>query len=220
MNMRRSSGRIRIEEIFEPTITAQAQAFLESGKPAALVAKALLIAGALGCVIFVGAVTPNLFSAFGRMQGRKNKISQEGFYRLRKSIYYLKRKRLVEYMSSKDDEDTYRFTNTGKAKLKKFIFDELTIPTPERWDGQMHLIMFDIPHSKRNARDALRRKLQMLGCFQLQKSVWAHPFPCHEEIMYVADIFGVANNIEIVATKNLTNPKALEHFRDLLGDYL
>ena len=95
----------------------------------------------------------------------------------------------------------------------------MIIPVPKKWDGQIYLIMFDVPDSKRNARDALRQKLQSLGCFQFQRSVWAHPFPCYEEIMYVADVFGIANHVEVISTKNLTNPMVFEHFSALLEDY-
>ena len=218
--MKTGGGRIRIEEIFEPALRARLEDFLASDRPAAQVSKALLVAGAMGCVVFAGAVAPNLFYAFGRMFGRKNKISKEGFYRLRKSIYNLKRQRLIEYVGTKNEEDIYSFTNTGKAKLKKFIFNEMAIPAPKKWNRQIYLIMFDIPHNKKAARDALRRKLQELGCFSFQKSVWAHPFPCYEEIMYIADVFGVAKYVEIVETKNLTNPSVFEYFGGLIKDYL
>ncbi|MEK7566571.1 MAG: hypothetical protein AAB527_00335 [Patescibacteria group bacterium] len=214
--MKKGGGRIRIEEIFEPTIKARAEAFLESGKPIAHLTKALLAVGALGCVIFIGAVAPNLFSAFGRMGGRKAKVSEAGFYKLRKSLYHLKKRRVVEYIGTENEEDVYRFTNKGREIIKKFIFDSPIIFPPKKWDGQMRLIIFDIPNNKKKASDALRRKLQLLDCFPLQKSVWVHPFPCYEEIKYIADVFGVADCVEVVATKDLDNPAVFKHFASLL----
>lgn len=217
--MKKGGERIRIEEVFEPTIKARAELFLESGRPVAYLAKALLAVGALGCVIFVGAIAPNLFSALGKMNGRKARISESGFYKIRKSIYYLKQRRVVEYIGTKNGEDIYRFTNQGKSVIKKFISDLPIIIPPKIWDGQMRLIIFDIPSNKKNASDALRRKLRLLGCYPLQKSVWVYPFPCYEEIKYIADVFGVADCVEVIATKELTHSGMFKYFASLLKNY-
>jgi phenylacetic acid degradation operon negative regulatory protein len=89
-----------------------------------------------------------------------------------------------------------------------------------KWDHKWRIIIFDIPHSKKAARDALRRKLIGLDCYPLQKSVWIHPFPCVSEISYVANVFDVNSFVDIFTVDDFDNAGALNHFHEILQEFL
>jgi phenylacetic acid degradation operon negative regulatory protein len=55
------------------------------------------------------------------------------------------------------------------------------------WDGRWRLVLFDVPESRRVARDRLRRFLQSRGFGYLQNSVWITPDPLNEERALVSD---------------------------------
>jgi hypothetical protein len=211
---------IRFEEVFEPTLKEKLRIFLDSESVASYLTKALLASAAFGGILFVGATAPNLFSALGKMGlGRKQKISKEGFNKIRRSFYNLRKNKLIQPIVSNNEEEIYQITEKGKEKLYKFVFDNLVIAKPKNWDRKWRVVIFDIPHKRKVARDALRRKLIDLGFYKLQKSVWIHPFPCVKEIMYVTDIFKINAFVDIFTIDDFDNIKALNYFHNLLQDF-
>src|SRR3989338_118105 len=71
----------------------------------------------------------------------------------------------------------------GKKIVKEIQFDNLKIDKPKIWDGKWRIVIFDIPENeRRRMRDAMRQKLQKIGFYQMQKSVWVFPYPCEKEI--------------------------------------
>src|SRR3989338_1016131 len=90
----------------------------------------------------------------------------------------------------------------------------MCINTPKKWDGKWRLVMFDIPMRFTKGREALRYHLKNLGFLQFQKSAWIHPFPCEDEILFIADFFGIGKHVEILTVENLLNDEKLKkHFR-------
>jgi len=45
----------------------------------------------------------------------------------------------------------------------------------QKWDGKWRMVVFDIPEKQRNVRNALRKKLRLLGFGKWQKSVYVTP---------------------------------------------
>ena len=64
-------------------------------------------------------------------------------------------------------------------------------------------MLFDIPETKKTARDALRHKLRQLGCFQFHKSVFVHPAPCEDEIDFLAELFNIQEYVTVFRTPSL-----------------
>ena len=75
--------------------------------------------------------------------------------------------------------------------------------------------MFDIPIKFNKARGALRSKLKYLGFYQLQKSVWAYPYPCEDEILFLANIFQIEPFIEIFTADELLHENKIRNFFQL-----
>ena len=87
---------------------------------------------------------------------------------------------------------------------------------PKKWDGVWRLIIFDIPEKYRARRRDFQEKLKHMGCYQLQKSVWTHPFPCEKEIEMLKDFLHIKPYVDILIVSRMSSGKVLYHFRELL----
>ncbi|MDP3956897.1 MAG: hypothetical protein Q8Q10_00135 [bacterium] len=202
--------RTKKEGKFIDNVKKNAEAFLISDSPSATVTKFLLMFIAMGGIFIVGATLPGLVKAIGFFaynSKRRNTYPKE---KIANSLEYLKRKQLIEIIKKKNGKVQVRLTNKGKKRLAEYSLDTLKIKKPEKWDGKWRVLMFDIPaHPKKydQAREALRRKIKELGFYQIQKSVWAYPYECEDEVLFIAEIFGVQKHIEILTVEKLLHEK-------------
>ena len=120
------------------------------------------------------------------------------------------RKGLVKF-----EHDHYSMTPTGKRVLDNWQLSSYQIKRPKKWDKKWRVIIFDIPERKgRQARNAMRWKLQKMGFFQLQKSVWVFPYPCEKEVQLISEVFKINPFVNIVTAEKIYNDNNLmEHFR-------
>ena len=102
----------------------------------------------------------------------------------------------------KKGEIFYRLTPIGCRQVNRYRFKTLKI-SDKKWDGWWRIIVFDIPEEKRVGRDALRKKLKILGFYSLQKSVFIYPFQCEREIEILGDYFNVSEYIELFLTRSI-----------------
>ena len=76
---------------------------------------------------------------------------------------------------SKDKEEIYALTDRG--------FDSLSLEFPffrflkNKWDAKWRIISYEIPESKRELRDRLRREMQGWGLGPWHRSFWLTPHP-------------------------------------------
>lgn len=107
----------------------------------------------------------------------------------------------------------YSLTKKGEARLRNIVIDEIEIKNEKNWGGKWYLVMYDLPIRFKKVRNAFRWKLKDLGFLQFQKSAWIYPYPCEEEILFVADFFGVRKHIEILEVDKIRdNRKLKSHF--------
>jgi len=69
----------------------------------------------------------------------------------------------------------------------------LQIKKPKHWDHKWWIVIFDIAHTNRIKREALRGLLKRLDFYQLQKSVWVCPYDCRDEVEVLKDFFGLTD---------------------------
>lgn len=180
--------------------------FLNSEKKSAKATKVILAVLAVGGILIIGAMAPNIFQAFGRYR-RPRQYSSET---LRNGVYSLKKRGLIEIIKENEDRTTIRLTLRGQSKIKELATDVIEIPKMKKWDKKWRFVIFDIPDKYKKAREALRRKLKELGFYGLQESVWAYPFPCEDEILFISHIFNVENFIEILTVEKLLHQDKLQ----------
>ena len=92
-------------------------------------------------------------------------------------------------ISEEGDKTVVRLTKEGQHKLLKYKFEDLQIKKPGKWDRKWRVVIFDIPEQFKLARESLRRKLQEMGFYKLQKSVWVYPYPCEDEIDFINQLY-------------------------------
>ena len=200
----------KVKEIAEDKIE-RLREFLDSDSGYATATKVVLALIAVGGIVVLAGVAPNIFQIAGQFKrGKKYKKDQ-----LRHAFYNLKRANFIKVKSS-GGKIYISLTEVGKRNLGEIDIDYLAIHKPWRWDGKWRLLMFDIPVRFRKAREAFRYKLKDLGLVQYQKSVWLYPYPCLEEIVYTADFFEVGKYIEYVEAEYISHERRYKEHFDLL----
>jgi len=119
------------------------------------------------------------------------------------------RDRLVDAIDVSDEETKIVLTEKGKLRAMQFKIDDIQLKIPNRWDRKWRIVVFDIPEKKRQARDALRSKLQQLGFYKLQKSALVFPFECEDEINFIVEIFQVRQHVHYGVLTRITNEAEL-----------
>ncbi len=122
--------------------------------------------------------------------------------------------------TQKRSDGTYDLllTATGKQKAQQKIHQEkissIFIKKQSHWDGVWHIVMFDIPEFMSQIRNGFRHHLKRLGFCELQKSVFAHPYPCTKEIEALANFYDVRERVCILSTKDIDQNSMLQkHFK-------
>ena len=187
--------------------------FLNSGTTEAkiaTVALCVLAVASIPVLVMGAAVMGNAVQVFKMFEGSK-KYSHKQISSVMDSM---KRQRLIEYVSDKHVQTIVKITKKGETKLRAFDIELMKIKKPHKWDGKWRLVMFDIPMRFTKGREALRFHLKKLNFFQFQKSAWIYPFPCEDEIIFIADFFGVGKYVEVLTVENiLRDDKVRKHFK-------
>ncbi len=119
---------------------------------------------------------------------------------------YMRRKGLV----TEDYQHGLAITKKARRRLELADLDAVTIAGPAKWDKQWRLIIYDIPEKYKAERDQFAFRLRQLGCQQLQRSVWIHPFPCEEAVNVLAVSHSIDTYITYFVTAHINNEAALK----------
>jgi len=135
-------------------------------------------------------------------------------YRFLTDLKNLQKRDLIDYQDLGNGNVKIIITARGKQKVLLNNIDEIKLKKQKRWDGKWRLIIFDIPHSRKGARDAFRKILKNLGFYPLQKSVFITPYPCENEIDFIASIFDIRQNVLLLYVNNFEGEEKLKyHFK-------
>jgi hypothetical protein len=186
--------------------------FLNGGTMKANITTAVLVAVSVASLpyLILPAMAIGLIDRFFRGSRYGRRYNKKQFSN---AFTNLKRQKLIEYIADKNGKTIVKITKKGESKLRAFAIDLIKIKKLKIWDGKWRVTIFDIPVRFKKAREALRMKLKDLGFVQLQKSVWLHPYPCEDEIIFIADFFGVGKCVEILTTDSFLNESRFKrHF--------
>lgn len=153
-------------------------------------------------------------------EGSKGRKSLEDFYaerscdreNFRQKVNYLKTQGLINIFL----ENNKRFaeiTPKGLENLKQARFDDLAVRRAKKWDGKFRIVIFDVPEDKKLHRDGIRRKLDQIGFKQIQKSVFAYPFECKEEIEFISGWYNANRYIKYMIAEIIEGEdEIIRHF--------
>lgn len=134
----------------------------------------------------------------------------------RKQLYHtlrrLKLNGLVKTIKEASNIEKIELTQKGKARYLKYQFKNLKLKKKKRWDKKWRIVVFDIPETKRKARDSLRDKLKSLGFLEFQKSIFIFPFPCQNETNFIINFFNLEDNVYYLESSILPDYSFRKHF--------
>lgn len=132
------------------------------------------------------------------------------------SRYFSKlRKQKLVCIREVGNDHVISLTEKGNEVFLRFNYENLEIKQKKIWDRNFRMIIFDIPEVKRNARDSLREKIKELGLVKFNDSVWVYPYPCQEEIDFIANYWNIGKYVHFALVKNITNRDYLEKYFNL-----
>jgi DNA-binding transcriptional regulator PaaX len=125
---------------------------------------------------------------------------------------YFSRLRKQKLIEIKKDADCHKIflTANGRKIFLRFNYEELKIKNSKIWDRNFRVIVFDIPETKRAARDSLREKMKELGFIKFNDSVWVYPYPCQKEIDFIANYWKIGEYVHFILARDITNRDLLE----------
>lgn len=162
--------------------------------------KISVICDALLCILAVS----GLFTLTGLLsQGRNaDKLFRAvvgcAAWRIKKALRLLQIKGLIEY-TPEDEHAPIYITKKGFFRYTRRKFKQTKY---EKWDHLWRLIIFDISECS-NVRRKFQHCLKSIGCFKIQKSIYAYPFDCKNDIKSLASNFSVSTHVEVLTIPNL-----------------
>lgn len=193
------------------TYTEKLKDFLDSGTTKAkiaTVALSVLAVASIPLLIVSAGVMGNAVQVFKSF----NKSKKYSNRQINTAIFNMKRQKLIEYVCDKNGKTIVKITTKGKTRLKAFSIELIEIKKPKKWDGKWRLVMFDIPMRFTKGREALRYHLKDLNFFQFQKSAWIYPYPCEDEIIFIADFLGVSKFVEILTVDSISRDEKVKRY--------
>lgn len=124
---------------------------------------------------------------------------------LGRAIHALYASRLVDGRENPDGTTTLILSENGKKRALKFKIDAMKVKKPAAWDKKWRVVIFDIPEKRKKVRDALRGHLRQLGFYELQKSVFVHPYPCEDEMEFLVEFHGVRPHVRQLTVHTIDN---------------
>lgn len=159
--------------------------------------------------------------SFNRSPGKYFKIIKEtrrewrriNDRKLRRSIRALYKSKIVREETDKDGKIKIILTEKGREKALSYRIFEMEIKKPDAWDKKWRIVVFDIPETQKLKRDIFRMHLRNLHFFELQKSVFVHPYECFDEIEYITEYYKLRRYVRFIVAESVDNQLHLKnHF--------
>lgn len=176
------------------------------------IAKKVLIALSGGAFLTLAMVAPGALIAAKPFVDEWKRYDQR---RLRAVLKRMQGQKIIELRETAGGETIVRITKKGRERVLKYKFHDLHIPKPKKWDKIWRIVIFDIPNKKRQARDALREQFKQFGFYKIQKSVFAYPYECENEIEFIKAVFNIQPYVLIIRAKEIDKEELLKRHFDL-----
>ncbi len=174
---------------------------------------------ALAGIVVVAATSPYFLINIARaiIKNKKYSKNKDNEQKIIRSLRRLKDNHIVIIKEKSDGKFVIELTEKGRKKVEEIQLENMEIKKPKVWDGKWRIIAFDIPEKqKKRARDALRKKLQKLKFYQMQKSVWVCPYPCEKEIQFLCELFEINQFVNIISADKIQDDIKLKKSFGLL----
>ena len=144
---------------------------------------------AIGGAVLLSAANP--YFGLRLIKGFKRWHSKAEWRKFHASLRYLDRRGYVKIISHNRGSVRASITKLGEWVVKSIDIDAMKLIEPRVWDGKWRVVIFDVPVNKSGCRQALTEKLKELGFIMVQRSVWAYPYECRDEISILRAFYGI-----------------------------
>lgn len=139
-------------------------------------------------------------------------------HKIKNSYYYFQKRGFIRIVSlqgrtrielTKEGERRARYRAVGKLLYGNVATEN------KWWDGKWRIAIFDLKNEKNRERNAIRLTLKHCGFILLQKSVWAYPYDCLQEIVFLRTFFGLnEKEFRLVVSDNIGDDNYLRrHYK-------
>lgn len=183
------------------------------------ITKEVLLYFALAGALAIAATSPYFALHLARKIAKDKRFLHKHIeaWKLARAIRNFQRNKLIILKETGEGKMLVQVTEKGKRKVKEIQLENFHIAKPAIWDKKWRVIVFDIPEEVwRKGRDALRDKLQKLGFYCMQKSVWVCPWPCETEVLFLCELFQITPYVNILLTERIWNDITLKKYFHLL----
>jgi len=184
----------------------------KNSRPSTILKYAFLAGGAIVLSLAAPLGSATIAHRIIRSYIRKRRIERK---RILQDLRRLQERKLIEYRESGNGTISVVLTKRGKAYGMTYQLDTMKL-RQGRWDKKWRIVMFDISDSKKNAREAFRKKLKDLGRHPLQRSVYITPWPCGDELDFLCVVFEIPRtDILLFETGKFEGEHKLRHYFNL-----
>ena len=113
--------------------------------------------------------------------------------------------KLIDMEELADGRVKITLEDGGKKKALEYKLEEMEIKKPAKWEGKWRMVLFDIPHKKKKAREALRFHLKRLGFYPYQKSAFIYPYDCQNEIDFLIEFYQIRPYVRQLVISEIDN---------------
>ena len=129
-------------------------------------------------------------------------LAQYSKWIIMQTLRELRMRGYIEY-EALDDKSPIILTEKGLKRSLQYQLTDLFVSVGKKWDYLWRMVIFDIPEKKKTRREIFRRKLNAIGFYQLQKSVFVAPFKCERELIKIGELYHVSPHILILTVASL-----------------
>jgi|SRR3989344_1295600 len=150
---------------------------------------------------------PNVLKILKAVKRDYDRFSKE---RIKRALRELERREIVSLQ--KQGYETYiKLTPEGERQILKYKIDEMKLRRSKHWDKKWRLVIFDIPEQLKKNRNAFSLTLRRVGAYPFQKSVFAYPDDCEDDIRFLTELYGVHPFVKYAEISRIDSEKILKH---------
>lgn len=170
--------------------------------------------GLTSTIFSIIAEIPFVFGvAFSRRSFQEKIVMTEFGFKPWQVNQVLKRLEKSRYLVNKNGK--LGLTPKGAIRVNYCKLEKIKLTLQRKWDKKWRLIIFDIPETVRETRDALRSKLREWNCYRVQNSVFVYPFACEKEIAMINGILKIQPYVYVFLAQSLgtVEEKVRKHYQ-------
>lgn len=109
-------------------------------------------------------------------------------------------------LGSIENEKIYRLTSSGKQKLQLSHFRMTASRHPANWNQRWHFVTYQIPESKKIARNQFIIELKRIGFKRYAPALWIYPYDTSKAVQQIAHYYKVAQYIDFLRADTISRP--------------